>query len=166
MPPRTLSNPAGVWGLPANAEQQVMECVNTSGGTLQHGDVVVIDNSAGQMPAAPGSISGAVTTTTTAKDPKVLGVVTVTGDCSTSAATVPVGGVCMVVIFGVARVQIGAGAAPLGSFLQSAAVAKQAAGVASGSIALTDSGTIFGVALEAAAAKDANNTIRALIRQA
>lgn len=170
MTDKQIQAPLSVWGAPTTgaAEQKLLECFNNSGAVLQHGDVVIVDTSAGQMPAvvagAANSSTGAVTTTAVAKTPQVVGVVSTTGDASTNASQVPIGGVCQVCIAGIARVNVGAGVAAAFSFLQTAAVLKQAAGNAAPAAA--DIGTIFGVALEAAAAKDANNTIRAFIRSA
>lgn len=167
MTDRLISPPQTVWGGfgTGDFEQKLVECFNNSGAVLTHGDVVVIDNSAGQMPAAPGSITGAVTTSTTSKDPKVLGVVSVTGDASTSAATIAAGNTCQVCIAGVARVNIAANTVAAGSFMSQSGAAKVAQGTAA-PLAVADIGTVFGVALEAQGAKDANNTIRCLIRMA
>jgi hypothetical protein len=170
MTDKLLEAPLGVFGLTNTgaAEQKVLACFNNSGAVLQHGDVVIIDNSAGQMPAvvagAQNSITGAVTTTAGAKSPLVAGAVSATSDASTSSQLFAAGATVPVCFAGCARVNVGAGVAAANSFLQTAAVLKQAVGNAAP--AAGDIGTIFGVALEAAAAKDANSTIRAFLRPA
>jgi hypothetical protein len=168
MTDKLIQAPAPVWGnlTSGQAEQKFIECFNNSGAVLTHGDVVVIDNSAGQMPTAPGTCTGAVTTTTTVSDPKVLGVVSVTGTADTSAGTVAAGAAVQVCIGGVARVNIAANTVAAGANLSTSAAAKVAAtaGTAATVAALQALvGTFIGIALEAQTAKDANNTIRCLI---
>lgn len=160
MSDKQISAVAPVWGGlgSGNAEQKYVECFNTSGGTLAHGDVVVVDTSATQMPTAPGSCTGAVKTTVTALDVTVVGVVSVDGTPNTNAGTIPVNGACLVCISGVARVNIGANTVAAGAALGTTTTAKQA-----GSVTATIGATL-GFALEAQTAKDANNTIRALVK--
>lgn len=160
MTTKQIVPPITIWGgySTGNGEQVLIECFNNSAGALAHGDVVVVDNSAGQMPAAPGSITGAVTTTVTAQDVKVIGVVSVDGTANTNGATIPVGAVCTVCIAGVARVQIGANVVALAAALGTTTTAKQAGSVTAAI------GSTLGFALEANTAKDANNTIRALVK--
>lgn len=169
MTTKQINPPATIWGgySTGNGEQQILECVNTSGVTLAHGDVVVVDNSAGQMPTAPGSITGAVTTTTTASDPKVVGVVTIDATANTNGGIIQPGGVCYVVMAGVARVQIAANTVTVGQALASSATAKVAAVPATaGSVGALQAlaGSFIGIALEANTAKDANNTIRCMMK--
>lgn len=169
MPTKQIVPPISVWGgfSTGSAEQVLLECFNNSGGTLAHGDVVVVDNSAGQMPTAPGSITGAVTTTTTASDPKVLGVVSIDGTANTNAATVAAGATCFVAIAGCARVQIGANTVAAGGNLSTTTTVKQAGtAAAAASVGALQAlvGTFFAVALEAQTAKDANNTIRCILK--
>lgn len=164
MPTKQIVPPVTIWGgfSTGNGEQILTECFNNSGGTLAHGDVVVIDNSAGQMPAvappAPAGASGAITTSTTALDPKVWGVVSIDGTANTNGAIINPGAVCFVCVAGIARVQIGANVVALAAALGTTTTAKQA-----GSITATIGATL-GFALEANTAKDANNTIRALVK--
>lgn len=162
MPTRQINVPNTVWGQPllgggAN-EQILVEVVNNSGGTLQHGDVVVWDTTAAGLPTAPADGGKLVTTSTTANDPQVAGVVSTDGTASTNSLTVPAGGNCLICIGGVARVNIGAGTVAKGGLLSTTTTAKQAA------TATTALGNLLGVATEAQTAKDANNTIRAIIK--
>lgn len=164
--------------VPPLNDQILLECVNTSAGTLAHGDVVAFDRTAtanattgwipfpavAAPPISPQTGGVAVTTTATANDPQVAGPISVTSDGSTSAATVAIGGVCWVVVSGVARVQIAAQVVVLGDRLATVAVAKTAIGTSVPVAAQI--GAFFGIAMEATAAKDANNTIRAIIRGA
>lgn len=167
MPAKFITPPLSLWGLTNTgaAEQLLLQCFNNSGGSLAHGDVTIIDNSAGQMPAAPGSITGAVTTTTTAKNNLVLGPISVTGDASTNAQTVANQAACFVACTGAARVQVGAQTAAAASALSTTTTVKQALGTAL-PLAVADITTVFGIALESQAARDANNTLRALIKYA
>jgi len=137
----------------------VAEVVNNSGGTLLPGDVVVMTDVNGLL----------VTTTTTAVDMQVKGVVLpvdrslrVVGAAETYAA----GAVMPVCIFGNARINIGANTVAAGGNLATATVAKTAATPAAagsvGALQLTIGGFIA-VAQESQAAKDANNCIRAHI---
>ena|SRR6516165_9978414 len=166
MTTKQINAPAGIWGAPGagTAEQHIVQCFNSSGVVLNHGDVVVIDTSAAQMPAvvagAPNGATGAVTTTTTAQDAKVLGVITIDGTPNSNGDTINPLDTCFVCIGGVARVNIGANAVAAGASLGTTVTAKQAGSVTA---AL---GSNLGVALEAQTAKDAANTIRALIKTA
>lgn len=121
-----------------------------------------------------------VTMTGTANDPLVCGVVSLTGDAGTATTgnlsalqnpivnpnyaaasiaqpVVPSGGDVFIVTNGVARVQIGAGTVAASALLTTSTIPRQ--GLATGTI-----GNLLGIALEAQSAKDANNTIRALIK--
>lgn len=162
MPTRQINVANTVWGQPlvggGSNEQILVEVVNNSGGTLQHGDVVVWDTTTAGLPTAPADGGKLVTTSTTANDPQVAGVISATGDASTNAQTIAAGGSCWVCIGGVARVNIGAGTVAKGGLLSTTTNAKQAA------TATTALGNLLGVAMEAQTAKDANNTIRAIIK--
>lgn len=147
MPTRQISNPGGVWGETAQAEQITLEVINNSAGTLTQGDVVVID--------ATGTL---ITTTTTAGALNTIGVVTTTGDASVDATPIAIGAPCKVVTGGVARVQIAAATVAALDILTSTTTAKRA--VTNNSATL---GTAIAIALEASTAKDANNCIRAII---
>lgn len=171
MPARLINAPNTIWGQPLSLggqnEQVVLEVVNNSGGTLAHGDVVVWDVSTTFMPTvgSPQTTAQdggrAVTTTTTANDQTVAGVVTITGDASTNGGTVAAGANCMICIGGVARVQIGANTVTKGThILQTFTSAKQATGIANASAL---AGAVLGAPLESNTAKDANNTIRCKI---
>lgn len=177
MPAKFLTPPLPIWGL-ANAgvaEQLLLQGFNNSGGTLKHGDVVIVDTSVGQMPAvvagAQNAITGAMTTTAVAKNNFVLGPVSISGDAGTNSALVAAGATIFACVGGVARVNVtgaavvaGGGANPAGSQLQTAAVVKQA--LQNGVVAAGDIGSIFAIALEAQAAADANTTVRCLIAHA
>lgn len=147
MPTKTLSNPGGVMGITASAENVAIEVINNAASTLTQGDLVVID--------ATGTL---VTTTVTANVKTVVGVVTTTMDASTDATAIPIGGTCRVAISGVARVQIGAGTVAVGDILAATTTAKTAVTNNAATV-----GQAIAIALEANAAKDANNTIRCLI---
>lgn len=190
MPTRLISNvdapgfgplPQTGWTVPVPPlnEQVLLECVNTSAGTVTHGDVMVVDTSASANsttgwipfpavaapPISPQAGGVAVTTTTSANDKNVLGPISITGDASslgTGAPTIAIGQACWVVIGGVARVQIGGQTVVAKDSLFTFTNAKQANAVTLPVIA--NVGSYFGVALEANAAKDAASTIRAIIR--
>lgn len=157
MPSKQIANAAQVFGqAPAagapygtGSEQVLVEVVNNSAGTLKQGDVVVW--------AAADVVGNKVTTTTSANDARVAGVISRTGDTSTDGVTIPVGGTCFLCVGGVARVQIGAQAVAALGILGTFTTAKQADDTA------TAVGTILGVALEAQTAIDAQGCIRAKI---
>jgi hypothetical protein len=147
MPIRQISNPGGVWGATAQAEQVTLEVINNAATTLTQGDVVIID--------ATGTL---VTTTTTANDKRVLGVVTTTKDASVDATPIAIGAPCQVVVSGVARIQIGAGTVAISDILGSTTTAKTAVTNNAATV-----GQAIAIALEAQTAKDVNNCIRAII---
>jgi hypothetical protein len=162
MTSKVLGNPAGMWGATADTQaQEVIECVNNSGGTLLPGDLVVMTDLNGVL----------VATTTTASDPAVIGVVlpvdrglrTVgAGETYASGAQIPV---C---VRGPARVNIAANTVAAGAPLASSTAAKVAAVPATAaSVAALQAlvGSFIGNAMEAQSAKDANNTIRAYIQK-
>lgn len=161
MTTKTIGNPGGLYGLTADTQtQELVEVVNNSGGTLLPGDLIVID------------VTGVLaTTTTTASDTTVLGVVVPTeGGTRTVASTETVasGAVMRVCIGGVARINIAANTVAAGAALASSTAAKVAAvpGTAATVAALQALiGSFIAVALESQAAKDANNTIRAIIKK-
>ncbi len=169
MPAKFITPPLAVWGDVSSgvAEQLLLQCFNNSSGSLAHGDVVVVDNSAGQMPTAPGGITGAITTTTSASDLKVLGPISMTGDPNTNGDTEAVGNTCFVCVHGVARVQIAGNTVAAGGNLATSGTAKVAAtpGTA-GSVAALQAliPSFFAAALESQAGKDAYNTIRCLVK--
>jgi len=164
MPAKFITPPLPIWGLTnaGQAEQLLLECFNNSAAARSHGDLVVVDNSVGQMPAAQASITGAVTTTTTTPDAKVLGVISTSGDPSPTAGqpTIPIGNVCFVAVMGNARVNAAGNAVAAGNTLISSATGGAATGAAFPTPAANVGATI-GTALEA---KDAANTLRALLR--
>lgn len=175
-----LPQPGWTIPVPPLNDQHLLCCINTAASTLNHGDVVVYDRNAAANavtgwipfpavaapPTSPQSAGVAVTTTTTANDPQIAGPVSITGDASTASGSIAIGGMVWVVLMGVARVQIAAQVVLAGDKMATVAVAKTAIGTASASVALTQVGAIFGVAQEATAAKDANNTIRCAIHSA
>ena len=91
--------------VPPTNEQHLIEVVNTSGGSLAHGDVVVVDTGStanavtgwipmpavAAPPISPQCAGVAVTTTASANSRLVLGPISVTGDASTNAGTVEIG---------------------------------------------------------------------------
>jgi len=177
MPSKFITPPINIWGLTNSGvgEQLLLQCFNNTGAAVQHGDVLSIDNSAGQMPAvvagAQNAITGAVALQSTAvKDPKLLGPVSVSGDSGTSAQQLAVGATCFICIQGAARYQIGTvgGQVASGLLEGNGNTANSGRTIQNGVLttaqpaALADIGSIRGLSLEAAAAKDANNTIRGL----
>jgi|SRR5215471_2806326 len=168
---KQISNPGGAYGLTADpAGQVVVDCVNGSGGTLVEGDVVVCTDVNGVS----------VTTTTSANDTSVVGVVGsgaqtapalgVTGGAgaigsflaaASNTATFASGATMPVVVAGPARVNIGANTVAAKAVLTTFTSAKQAQTVAA---AVGQIGAVIGQALESQAAKDANNTIRCWIK--
>lgn len=162
MPTSQINNPGGVWGLTPNPmSAEYVDALNNSGGTLLPGDVVVFSTD---------TTGSKITTTTTASDPTVLGVVgarvpsdslsTQTTDTYAAGAVVPV------IIRGPARINIAANTVTAGAALATSTAAKVAAvpGTA-GSVAALQAlaGSFIATAYESQAAKDANNTIRAYI---
>jgi hypothetical protein len=147
MPGVRLRNPAGAYGAVVNTDPVLVEVTNNSGGTLQQGDLVVID--------ATGVLA---TTSATANVKTVLGVVNTTGDAQTDNTTIPAGGTMRVAVGGVARIQIGANAVAVGDILAQSGTVKQAVTNNAATV-----GQAIAIALEASGAKDANNTIRAII---
>lgn len=161
MPSKTISNPGGLYGLTADPDPEFKEVVNNSGGSLLPGDVVCV----------AADLTGVlVTTSTTVNDKTVFGVVAAKIP-SNSLSTAPTtdtyasGAVMPVIIRGPARINIAANAVVAGDSLCQSAVAKVAQTSALAPVANVGIGTIIGVALEATAAKDTNNTIRAYINK-
>jgi len=161
MPDPMIPNPAGLYGLSGVPPVQFVEMVNNSGGTLLPGDVVCFTT----------DVTGVlVTTSATVNDKTVLGVVAAkvpTDSVNTQSATGPglpyaAGAVIPVIVKGTARIQVGANNPAAGDLLTNSA-AKTANTNAGAPAANAVTGSIIGVALEAGAAKDANNTIRAYI---
>lgn len=157
MPEQQISNSGGLYGLTGEANPDIKYMVNGSAGTLLPGDVVVFSGVAGTT----------VTTSATLDDPTVIGVVGAQDNpndslrTAASTDTYAVGAVMPVVVRGPARINIAANAvAAAGALLGQSAVAKVAA-----TNAAPVSGDTIAVAMEAAAAKDANNTIRAWIQK-
>jgi hypothetical protein len=179
MPSKFITPPLALWGLTNSgvAEQLLLECFNNTGAAVQHGDVLSIDNSAGQMPAvvagAQNAITGAVTLQSAAtKDPKLLGPVSTSGDSGTSGQQLGIGATCFIVVGGAARYQIGTvgGQVANGIIEGNGNTANSGRTIQNGVTAtaqpavVADIGSIIGISLEAAAAKDAFNTIRGFAR--
>lgn len=189
MPTKQITNPVATgygplaqtgWTTPVPPlnDQILLECVNTSAGTLNHGDLVVVDRTTtansttgwipqpavAAPPISPQAAGVAVTTTTSASDVNVIGPVSMTGDASTFSGSIAIGAPLWVCVGGVARVQIGTNVAAVGTALGSFTTAKQAQAVA---LAAAQMGSFFGINIDTATAqtaKDANGTIRALIK--
>lgn len=153
MPSSQLGNPAGTSGSTAVSDAiEVAHFVNASGGALVVGDVVIASGVAGTD----------CTTTTTAKHKKVLGVV---GEptpgapgAATSGTSYASGVVVPVVTRGVARINIAANTIADAAILGTSTAAKVA-----DTAGTPLPGDVIAIALESQAAKDANNTIRAII---
>lgn len=148
-----LGNPAGVSGGTAVSDTiEVGHYVNSSGGSLAVGDVVIASGTAGVE----------CTTTTTAKHKKALGVVSEptpgAPGAATSGTTYASGAVIPVVTRGPARINIGANTIADGAILGTSTTVKVA-----DTAGTPLPGDVIAVALETQATKDANNTIRAII---
>lgn len=161
MPDIQIPNPAGSLGSFAatSGSQLVQDVVNNSGATRTYGDVVVID--------ANGVNA---TTTTSANDKTVIGVVGQTGQGTVGAttgdgSTYAAGRVMPVITRGIARINIGANTVASGDVLTSSTSAGVAATNAGAPAANAVVGSLIAIALEASGAKDANNTIRAWIQK-
>ena len=113
---------------------------NNSGATRTYGDVVVTD------------VTGCLaTTTTTAGDTKVIGVVSQQPKTTyASGATMPV------VVKGVARVNVTTNTVVATNYLAASATAAAASTTTTGVVGVT-----FAIALESSTSTDTNNTIRA-----
>lgn len=154
---KQISNPGGAYGYTAQQDAKLVQYMtNNSGGTLRTGDVVVS--------AAAGVLA---TSTTTASDTTVVGVVGPTSDATDASDTYASGATNMpVIIYGFARVNIAANTVAAGANLASSTAAKVAAKAAdAANVGALQAlvGSFLGVALESQAAKDSNNTIRCFI---
>ena len=138
-----------------------LEMKNNSGVALQYGTVLVTD------------VTGLnATTSTTAHDNTIIGVVSEFGCITVSIAgtptpAVPIGGSIIVQHRGIARVNIGANAVAANATLEQSATAGQAQVITAATTVTVNVqgtlgavGSILGTALEANAAKDTFNTIR------
>lgn len=157
---KTISNPGGLWGATADTDdQEVREYVNNSGGTLLPGDVVIASGTAGTN----------VTTVAGASSKLVVGVVLPTDRglrTVASTETYASGAVMPVCTKGVARINIGGNTVAAGDNLATSGTAKVAAKPAdAANVGALQAlvGSFIGVSLQADAAKDANNTVVALI---
>lgn len=158
MPDKLISNPAGLWGMTADANPDVKTYVNNSATTVAPGDVVCFTTD---------TTGVLITTTTTLNDKTVIGVVAAKSPSDSlttqSGVTYAIGAQTPVVIRGPARINIAANTVAAGDLLTTSTVAKVAVLNAGAPAANAVSGSIIAVALESQAAKDANNTIRAYI---
>lgn len=155
---KTIANEGGAFGLngsgttfPGN-DQVLIEVVNGAAVALQHGDVVVWKT------PFDGTT---VTTTTTANDRNLAGVVSATGDSSTDATTYAVGAQLRICVVGVARVNVGATTPAALDCLTTHTVAKNGTTNAVAPVANNVLGSFIGNCL--AAAKDANNCLLAKV---
>lgn len=158
-----ITNPGGLYGQTATpSAQDVVDVVNNSAGTLLPGDLVVF---------AADTTGALATTTTTASDVTVLGVVAAkipTNSLSTAATTdtYAIGAVMPVIVRGPARINIAANTVAAGVMVASSTAAKVAAVPATaGSVGALQAlvGSFIAVTLESQAAKDSNNTIRCYV---
>jgi hypothetical protein len=163
--PQGIANPKGAYGLATagtNIGGQivmtndilVIELVNSTAGPLQYGTVVTFSDATG--------LNGG--TSATANALTVAGVISQYGTQPITIAGVPTpaiapGGAMLVVVRGVARVNIAAGTVAVGDVLANSATA----GVAATNNALTAAtvNAAVAIALEASGAKDSFNTVRA-----
>lgn len=134
-----IPNPAGVWGTTATSDDLPRTVKNNAGTSLAIGDVVVYSDASGTV----------VDDTTTANHV----------DAAVCVSAAEDGKSVMVARPGqVVRIQIGANTVADGDLLATSTTAKTA--VTNGSATF---GQALAVALEASAAKDSNNTIRARV---
>lgn len=159
MPEAQIQNPAGVYGNTASpGGADVVDFISAAAAARVTGDVLVLS----------GVNGVAVATTTTANSFLVVGVVGPAGVGALGAASdgtsYPVGAIIPVITRGPARINIGANTVAAGDILTTSTTAGVAATNAATTV-LTAVGTLIAVALEASAAKDANNTIRAWIEK-
>lgn len=147
MPDKQITNPSGLWGVAADTNPDTKTYSNNSGGALALGDVLVF---------AADATGVLATTTTTVNDKTVLGV---------AAAPAAAGASVLVVIRGPARINIAANTVTAGDLLTTSAAAKVAILNAAAPAANAVTGSVIATALEASAAKDTANTIRAYIQK-
>lgn len=159
MPEAFITNPQGAYGLQATAPVQYVEMVNNSGGTLLPGDVVTVD------------VTGVLAnTTTTANDKTVVGVVGAKAPSDSlntqpANATYASGSPMPVIVRGPARINIAANTVAASDLLTTTTAAKVAGTNAGAPGANANTMSLIGIAMEASAAKDANNTIRCYINK-
>lgn len=149
---KALGNPNGVWGGPADAAGTiVMSFKNTV--QVEVGDVVILDTT--------DPTGNSVTLTTSAASLLVVGVVGEPAQGAlgslTSGTTYPAGSTVPVIVYGPARVNIGALTVAANAILQTSTT--------SGAVddAAATVGTGVAISLEASGAKDAQNTIRCFV---
>jgi hypothetical protein len=168
--PAGVINPKGAYGLPlagTNIGGQVVmsndtfciELTNLSGVTLLYGDVVVFGTGSTPTYDASGLNAGI---TPTLNDVLVAGVVSQIGN---PAAGVPTGNPMLVVVRGIARVNVvNTNPIIIGTALTAAGVVKQATGNVT-AITVANAASTFAVAAEAFAAADTRSdgarTVRA-----
>jgi len=177
---KQISNPGGLYGLAADFNDgEVMTMINGSGGTVKVGDLVIIRVASAAPAAAYGT--PVFTTSTTANDQKVIGVVAgqaYQAPDSGGSSLSPTFGIDPTVYAanaevpiqwrGVARVNIAANTVAAGDPLVQSGVVKVAqtntATITGAATNNTFWGSVFAIALEANTAKETtNNTIRALL---
>jgi hypothetical protein len=170
MPNPVAQNPLGAYNQNGiGLGPDIVEAVNNTTSTMKVGDVVVIQ---GGITSTTAVYTPNVTTSTTANDTLVIGVVAekygsspdLIGTLGSSGNTYPAGGIVPVVIDGVARVRIGGNTVTAGAPL----VQSGTASIAQANTLTTAStlaGSIIGFALEANTNSDSNSTIRAYIHK-
>lgn len=176
--PKFIRNPLGSFGLSADfSDSTVQSYQNAPTGAVRAvGDVVIL-----VVPVnATTYWAPIVTTTTTANDKSVIGVIgekpaetgpdqpggfASAGTASTSGATFAAGAEVFVIVEGPARINIGANVVAALDVLTTFTTAGQAATNALAPAANAGIGSFIGIAYEASTAKDANNTIRAYIKK-
>ena len=155
MPGGAINNPGGVWGETASsAAVDASDFINNSGGTLSTGDVVC-------------SVDGMnVTTTTTANDKTVVGVVGASGvgQTATNLQTFAAGATVPVITRGPARINVGANTPAANDILTTTTTAKVAGTNAGAPAANAVVQSLIAVCLSAT--KDANNAVLAWINKA
>lgn len=159
MPEAMIVNPAGAYGntaTPGGAD--VVDFVSAAAAARVTGDVVILSGVAGTS----------IATTTGANSFLVIGVVAPAGvgalGSVSDGTSYAVGAIVPVIIRGPARINIGANTVAAGDLLTTSTTAGVAATNAATTVA-TAVGTLIAVALEASAAKDANNTIRCWVQR-
>lgn len=149
---KQLGNPAGAWGGSADGAGAIVMDFKASA-AMTEGDVVILD--------VTDPTGNSVIKTTTPTSLLVVGVVGPQAQGAlgaVSGATAYAAGVVVpVIVYGPARVNVGANAVAAGAIVQTSAT--------SGAVddAAAAIGTGVAVTLETQAAKDANNTIRCFV---
>lgn len=166
MPGVTIANPGAQFGQKGSTSSKIVEYyINGSAVTLTTGDVVIFDTTS-LSSTIVGQAGLGVTTTTTASDRLVAGVVDGDEQNSIVANTYAVGTMVPVVVKGVARINIAGNTVATTDVLATSTAAKVATAPTAATATTNGSiGMYIGVPLQANTAKDTNNCILAYINK-